>query len=139
MKKILQKKERVLRKIAKEVSIKEIKTPKIQKVLKEMSQALRSQYDGVAIAAPQIGYSLRIFIVSGKIFEEGFIENREERMLSQNNIITEKEIEKRIKNKKIWSLSIQKFPNSHVKKIGCQRDVCLSDGSMAKLFGPKKH
>ncbi|MEK7069264.1 MAG: peptide deformylase, partial [Patescibacteria group bacterium] len=74
MKKILQKKERVLRKIAKEVSIKEIKTPKIQKVLREMSQALKSQYDGVAIAAPQIGYSLRIFVVSGKVLEADFLE-----------------------------------------------------------------
>jgi len=34
-----------------------------------MSSALKSQEDGVAIAAPQIGYSLQIFIVSGKIFD----------------------------------------------------------------------
>ena len=33
-----------------------------------MSGALKSQSDGVAIAAPQIGYSLRIFVVSRKIF-----------------------------------------------------------------------
>ncbi len=33
-----------------------------------MSASLKSQDDGVAIAAPQIGYSLRIFVVSGKIF-----------------------------------------------------------------------
>ena len=71
-KKILQQKEKVLRKVAKEVPVKEIKTPKIQKILKEMSDSLRSQHDGVAIAAPQIGYSLRIFVVSGKIFEEDF-------------------------------------------------------------------
>ena len=37
-----------------------------------MSEALKSQDDGVAIAAPQIGYSLRIFIVSGKIFRADF-------------------------------------------------------------------
>ncbi len=71
-KKILQSKEAVLRKVAKEVLIKDIKTPKIQKMLKEMSASLRSQDDGVAIAAPQIGYSLRIFVVSGKIFEAEF-------------------------------------------------------------------
>ncbi len=72
VKKILQQKEKVLRKIAPEVPLGEIKSTKIQKILKEMSDALRSQSDGVAIAAPQIGYSLRIFVVSGKIFEASF-------------------------------------------------------------------
>ena len=37
-----------------------------------MSESLQSQNDGVAIAAPQIGYSLRIFVVSRKIFSEKF-------------------------------------------------------------------
>lgn len=76
MKKILQQAEPVLRKVAEEVPIKDIPAKKIQTVLKEMSQALKSQDDGVAIAAPQIGYSLRIFVVSGKIFHPEFPENR---------------------------------------------------------------
>lgn len=76
-KKILQKEEKVLRMVAKEVPLAEICTPKIQKVLKEMSIALKSQDDGVAIAAPQIGYSLRIFVVSGKIFEKEFVSEEE--------------------------------------------------------------
>ena len=68
MKEIVQRTNKVLRQNAKEILVKEITTPKIQKVLKEMSEALKSQSDGVAIAAPQIGYSLSIFVVSGKIF-----------------------------------------------------------------------
>lgn len=68
MKKILQKEEKVLHLVAKEVPIPDIKTAKIKKVLREMSESLKSQEDGVAIAAPQIGYSLRIFVVSGKVF-----------------------------------------------------------------------
>lgn len=72
MRKIVQKNEKVLRQNVKEIIIKEITTLKIKKVLKEMSQALKSQDDGVAIAAPQIGYSLSIFIVSEKIFEKDF-------------------------------------------------------------------
>ena len=44
-----------------------------------MSKALASQDDGVAIAAPQIGYSLRIFLVSGRVFNKEFIENRTDR------------------------------------------------------------
>ena len=72
MKTILQKEEKILRQKAGEVPVREITTPKIKKILKEMSGALRSQSDGVAIAAPQIGYSLRIFVVSGKIFGKNF-------------------------------------------------------------------
>lgn len=74
MKKILQKNEKVLRKKGEEVPVSEIKTIKIQKILKEMALALQSQSDGVAIAAPQIGYSLRIFVVSGKVLKAGFPE-----------------------------------------------------------------
>ncbi|HWA31943.1 MAG TPA: peptide deformylase [Candidatus Paceibacterota bacterium] len=80
LKKILQKDQKVLREHAKEVPVREITTPKIKKILKEMSLALASQSDGVAIAAPQIGYSLRIFVVSGKIFREDFARERSERM-----------------------------------------------------------
>lgn len=86
MKSILQKEEGVLHKVALSIPISEITTPKIKKILKEMSQALKSQDDGVAIAAPQIGYSLRIFLVSGRIFEDDFIENRTERLLAKNNV-----------------------------------------------------
>jgi len=70
--KILQKDNKVLRQTAKEIPVLNIRTTKIQKILKEMSVALKSQDDGVAIAAPQIGYKLRIFIVSGKIFGTEF-------------------------------------------------------------------
>ncbi len=64
---ILQKEESFLRRIAEEIPIEDIKTPKIAKILKDMKKALDSQEDGVAIAAPQIGKSARIFVVSGKI------------------------------------------------------------------------
>lgn len=73
MKAIVQKEDIVLRKKAKEIPVQEINTPKIQKIIKEMSEALRSQNDGVALAAPQIGYSLKIFVVSRKIFHKNFI------------------------------------------------------------------
>jgi peptide deformylase len=70
---IVQTGDKVLRKIATEVSVADIKKPKIKKILADMSEALHSQNDGVAIAAPQIGLSLRIFVVSGRIFDEDFI------------------------------------------------------------------
>lgn len=62
----------VLRKVAPVVPLKEISTPKIKEVIRKMKEALASQDDGVAIAAPQIAESVRIFVVSGKIFDERF-------------------------------------------------------------------
>ncbi len=92
MKKILQQKEKVLREIAKEVPLSAIKTPKIKKILKEMSVALASQSDGVAIAAPQIGYSFRIFLVSGKIFSKNFVRGGTEEILKEEE--NEEEVKK---------------------------------------------
>jgi peptide deformylase len=78
MKEIVQKNNTVLREKAKEILVKEITTSKIKRVLREMSLALNSQNDGVAIAAPQIGYSLSVFVVSGKIFHKDFSKGLEE-------------------------------------------------------------
>ena len=73
---IVQKENDVLRQIAKEVPVSKITSPEIKKILKDMSDALDSQDDGVAIAAPQIGVSLRIFCVSGKAFNTEFISGK---------------------------------------------------------------
>lgn len=54
----------ILHKIAKEVPIKDITSPRIQRILHDMSDTLRASDDGVGIAAPQIGVSLRIFVAS---------------------------------------------------------------------------
>lgn len=70
---IVQEGNKTLREIAKEVPVSQIKSTEIQKILKDMNEALDSQNDGVAIAAPQIDISLRIFIVSGKIFDKEFM------------------------------------------------------------------
>lgn len=59
----------VLRQVAKEVLISDILSPDIKNILQRMKVALDSQDDGVAIAAPQIGVSLRIFVVSEKALE----------------------------------------------------------------------
>ena len=64
---ILQKDALVLRETAKPVSVKNIGTKKIQDLLERMQEALHAEEDGVALAAPQIGESLRIFIVNGEM------------------------------------------------------------------------
>lgn len=73
---IVQSKNKVLREIAKKVPIASITKPKIKKIVADMMTALNSQDDGVAIAAPQIAVSLRIFVVSGRIFDEDFIRGK---------------------------------------------------------------
>lgn len=70
MVKIYDRDEPVLREIAKDVPVSEITSPKIQKILADMKSALASQDDGVAICAPQIGVSLRIFVVSGRVLAD---------------------------------------------------------------------
>lgn len=65
--KILQRDSPLLRETAKPVPIKNIKSKKIRAILAKMKGALNAEEDGAAIAAPQIGESLRIFIVSKKI------------------------------------------------------------------------
>jgi len=85
-KQIVQKDNKVLRGISKSIPIKEINTPKIQRIIKDMSQALRSQDDGVALAGPQIGIPLKIFVVSGKIFHKDFIRGIDFRNIPKKDI-----------------------------------------------------
>lgn len=66
---ILQKEKPVLRAKAEPVPPQEITSREIKGILRKMRLALASREDGVAIAAPQIGVSLRIFLVSPKAFE----------------------------------------------------------------------
>lgn len=118
-KKILQKEATVLREIAKEVALSDISLPKIKKVLEEMKEALASQDDGVAIAAPQIGYSLRIFVISRKV----------------NGIIKKQSaLEEAEKSKEVAKDAV--FINPIIKKISKEKKV-LEEGclSVRYLYG----
>jgi len=59
-----------LRKKAIKVPIADIATPAIQTIIADMKTAVASQSDAVAIAAPQIGQSLRMFVIAGKMFKK---------------------------------------------------------------------
>jgi peptide deformylase len=58
--------EEVLRQVAKPVAKKDITSRKIRGVIARMKKVLGGEEYGVAIAAPQIGHSLRIFVVAGR-------------------------------------------------------------------------
>lgn len=66
---IVQRDASVLRLTAREVPLEDIASARIKTLLKNMKAALHGEDDGVAIAAPQIGESLRIFVVNGETVE----------------------------------------------------------------------
>lgn len=59
----------VLRQVAKEVPKEMFGTEELATIVERMSKTLRATPNGVAIAAPQIGVSYRIFVVSGFVME----------------------------------------------------------------------
>lgn len=65
---IVQEGDPVLRGKAKAVAKKDIGSAKITAIIARMKKALAKEAFGVAIAAPQIGEPLRIFVISGKVF-----------------------------------------------------------------------
>lgn len=69
MAKIVQQDAPVLRAQAELVNPKDFDSPRLKKILNDMKVALEKEEDGVAIAAPQIGVPLRIFVVSHRVFE----------------------------------------------------------------------
>lgn len=66
---IVQKEDPVLREKAEPVNPKDFGSPALKKILSDMANAMEKEEDGVAIAAPQIGVPLRIFVVSHRAFE----------------------------------------------------------------------
>ena len=72
---ILQKDNPILREKSKKISLKNISSSKTKNLIAEMKETLDSQEDGLALSAPQIGKSIRVFILSEKIFENDKKEN----------------------------------------------------------------
>ncbi len=122
---IVQNGDPVLREIAKEVPEKDVKSPKIAAILGRMKKALDSQEDGVAIAAPQIGVSMRIFLVAKAALE--MPENVEDRKKMTNR----RELKK--------SAGCLTFINPVISKLS--RDKALLDEgclSVRPLYGKIK-
>jgi peptide deformylase len=67
---VLQKGNKILEEKAKEIASGEIASPKIKNIISQIKDILKNTNDAIALAAPQIGESLRIFIVSKRFFEK---------------------------------------------------------------------
>ncbi|MBU1558091.1 peptide deformylase [Patescibacteria group bacterium] len=64
---ILQKENPILREKAQEIDLEDISSAKIKKLIADMKKILEKQENGAALAAPQVGEPLRLFIISEKI------------------------------------------------------------------------
>src|SRR3989344_5973153 len=117
---VIQEPEKPLRQKAKEVPPDEIKSEKIQKLIQNMSDTLHSIDIGIGLAAPQIGESLRIFIIS----EEAKVAKRD-----RNKVNREKH-----KAGKKWQHFV--FINPRLVRISEEKhfvpEGCLS---VDKIFG----
>ncbi len=61
----------VLRTVAKPIPVADISTPEVQRIVAQMLTVIDHEEDGAALAAPQIGVPLRIFVLSRKVFGPG--------------------------------------------------------------------
>lgn len=86
---IVQTGDRILREIAKEIALAEIETPKIKDILEKMTIALSVAKDGVALAAPQIGAPLRIFIVLKEYTKQKSVKEIQDRKIKTKSENTE--------------------------------------------------
>jgi len=55
---------------ARDLTMDEITSPELSAMVVEMNTLLANEYDGVALAAPQVGAAVRVFVVSPKVFQK---------------------------------------------------------------------
>jgi peptide deformylase len=60
--------EPILREVARPLSKKDIGSPELRKLIAKMKKAVSREKHGVAIAAPQVGESVRLFVIAGRAF-----------------------------------------------------------------------
>lgn len=88
MKEIVQYENKVLRQKA--LEIKEFNNKDLEDILEDMFESLSSQEDGVALAAPQIGISKRIFVISPKVYDIDGVSVKEQNTVFINPVIIKK-------------------------------------------------
>lgn len=118
-----------LRTVAKSITLTDITSPEINDVIDQMITALESQKDGVGIAAPQIGISLRIFIVAGFIYDRIKINQ-----IKRKSVDTE---EVKIKIKALKKSKPQIFINPEIIKESKEKKWFEGEGclSVRWLYG----
>ncbi|HEY4500547.1 MAG TPA: peptide deformylase [Candidatus Paceibacterota bacterium] len=101
MVKILQKDDPILRKTALSVERGMFSTPKLQKIIRDMKFALAKEDDGVALAGPQIGVPLRLFVISDRVMQILHSEKKNKNRKCVNIVFINPEIIKISREKEI--------------------------------------
>jgi len=122
----------VLRKQAHDIPISEISSKKIQDLLASMKETLKGTTDGVGLAAPQVGESLRIFIISEEAEE---IDRHEAAKRKQKDIHDHEEIRPYPPRPWKYHIFINPQPISRSRKKLEGAEGCLS---VPGVFGSTK-
>ena len=102
----------ILRETTRTLALSEIGSPSIVKTVETMSRALRNTEDGIGIAAPQIGVSLKIFLASEEALKMETKETKTE--------VEQKEMKRRWKYYVFINPKILKYSKKHaVLTEGC--------------------
>ncbi|RJQ32277.1 peptide deformylase [Candidatus Parcubacteria bacterium] len=122
----------VLREIAKEIPVKDIKSAKTKELIGKMLESLAQTKDGVALAAPQIGVPLSVFIVLKEYIDYKPGKETPDESDSRSGQINAKKGEKPAKGKP----EIAVFINPKILKISKKKqrvkEGCLS---VSGIFG----
>lgn len=116
---IVQEGDPVLRAKALPVAQRDIGSPALNKLIQKMHKALAPEKYGVAIAAPQVGSSLRMFVVAGRVYKEEETEvEKEMRAIYPNRVYINPEITRASRAKKDESEGCLSVRNiyGHVKR-----------------------
>ncbi|HWC58001.1 MAG TPA: peptide deformylase [Candidatus Paceibacterota bacterium] len=126
----------ILREVARPVAPHTVKSPRIQKIIKDMRQALNAEADGVAIAAPQIGIPLRIIMIA----------KRASTLLTEDTVFINPEIIRSGKKKELlsegclsvrWKYGLVKRATSAtVRALNKNGNECVTHarGLLAQIF-----
>lgn len=115
----------VLRTTAQEVPVDNIPTTRIQKIINDMKEALAKEKFGVAIAAPQIGEPLRIFVVGGKVFAARASEAYDEHTHA-DQVFINPEVLKLSRKKKTGDEGCLSIPGKYGTKVDRHDKVTIS-------------
>lgn len=125
---IVQKDTPVLREIACPIEPAEFGSTELASILKNMKTALEAQADGAAIAAPQIGISKRIFIISDRVFGPN---NKEFGSNDPHLIFINPRIIKLSRKKKVLDegcLSVRGYYGTVKRAVGATIEACDEHG-----------
>lgn len=107
--KIFQKGEKILKEKAKEVPVEEIKSKKFQTIIKKMEKAVWENDDALAVAAPQVGESWQITVISEWALNT---ESQKPKTEFKNMVFINPQIIKTSKDKKIFPEGCLSAPNT---------------------------